>query len=158
MQGLTFRALLSRALEYARVLEYEALHARKASTGLVLRRVQRETGGRSGGEVGQRRGGTKGAPPRRSHQSERRRLDAMSCCGGGGGRGGGGSGGGSGYGDTVRHRGMGTGPMAQSLIFVLFISSHLVSTRPAPICRSKTLFSILELDMVFWFHSVLSTQ
>ena len=24
---------------YARVLEYEALHARKASTGLVLRRV-----------------------------------------------------------------------------------------------------------------------
>ena len=57
-QGLTFRPLLSRALEYARVLEYEALHARKASTGLVLRRVQRETGGRSGGEVGQRRGGT----------------------------------------------------------------------------------------------------
>ena len=70
---------------YARVLEYEALHARKASTGLVLRRVQRETGGRSGGEVGQRRGGTKGAPPRPYHQSERPRLDAMSCCGGCGG-------------------------------------------------------------------------
>ena len=70
------------------MLEYEALHARKASTGLVLRRVQRETGGRSGVEVGQRRGGTKGAPPRPSHQSERPRLDAMSCCcGGGGGRG-----------------------------------------------------------------------
>ena len=36
---------------YARVLEYEALHARKASTGLVLRRVQRARGGRSGGEL-----------------------------------------------------------------------------------------------------------
>ena len=34
------------------------------------------------------------------------------------------------------------------LIFVLFISTHLVSTRPAPICRSKTLFSILEFNMV----------
>ena len=116
MQGLPFRPLLSRALEYARVLEHEALHARKASTGLVLRRVQCETGGRSGGEVGQRRGGTKGAPPRRSHQSERRRLDAMSCCGGSGGRVCVGSCGGNGNGDTVRHRGMGTGPMGTILI------------------------------------------
>ena len=86
VQGLTFRALLSRALEYARVLEYEALHARKASTGLVLRLVQHETGGRSGGEVGQRRGGTKDAPPRPSHESEGPRLHAMGCCGDGGGR------------------------------------------------------------------------
>ena len=41
-------------------------------------------------------------------------------------------------------------PLSPSdLIFVLFISTHLVSTRPAPICRSKTLFSILEFNMVF---------
>ena len=46
-QGLTVWPLLSRALEYARALEYEALHARKASKGLVVRRVQREAG-RSG--------------------------------------------------------------------------------------------------------------
>ena len=80
VQGLTFRPLLSRALEYARVLEYEALHARKASTGLVLRRVQRETGGRSGGEVGQRRGGTQ--EERRVHRHgppiKARGVDLMS--------------------------------------------------------------------------------
>ena len=31
---------------------------------------------------------------------------------------------------------------------MLFVSTHLVFTRPAPICRSKTLFSNLEFNMV----------
>ena len=34
------------------------------------------------------------------------------------------------------------------LIFPLFISTRLVSTRPAPICRSNTLFSILDFHMM----------
>ena len=34
------------------------------------------------------------------------------------------------------------------MIFVLFISTRLVSTTPARICRGKTLFSILGFDNV----------
>ena len=51
LQGLTVWPLLSTAFVYARVVEYEALHARTASKGLALRRVQRARGGRSGGEL-----------------------------------------------------------------------------------------------------------
>ena len=38
--------------------------------------------------------------------------------------------------------------MEVALIFVLFISTHLVSTRPAPICRSKTL--LYERQKMFY--------
>ena len=35
-----------------------------------------------------------------------------------------------------------------AIFFVVFISTRLVSTTPARICRGKTLFSILEFNMV----------
>jgi hypothetical protein len=64
--------------DYARVHEYEAPHARKASKGLVLRRVQARYRCAKRRRVGQRRGGRKGAPPRPSHESEAPGLHDMS--------------------------------------------------------------------------------
>ena len=53
--------------DHARVHEYEAPHARKASKGLVLSRVQARYRCAKRRRVWQRRGGMKGAPPRPSH-------------------------------------------------------------------------------------------
>ena len=46
----------------------------------------------------------------------------------------------------------------QCVIFVLFISTHLVSTRPAPICRSKTELNLVECCSLIRCAPVLTAE